>query len=64
MIVTGSMDSTARLWSVEHGSELATLTVSVCVCLERGKGEREREREREGEREREVVWYCRVTRLR
>ena len=41
MVVSGSIDSTARLWSVERGTELATLAVGL-----------EREEEIEGERER------------
>ena len=29
MIASGGIDATARLWSVEHGTELATLAVSL-----------------------------------
>ncbi len=31
LIATGSMDRNAKLWDVETGVEVATLTVRVCV---------------------------------
>ena len=35
LVATGSMDTTARLWDVEGGEEVATLTVSFrCSCLD------------------------------
>ena len=31
MIATGSMDTTARLWDVQTGQDVATLSVSICL---------------------------------
>lgn len=48
LVATGSMDTTAKLWSVETGIEQCTLTVSLGERKEGGLGERDKGRRGKG----------------